>query len=86
MPSDRERMEKADDQARLSRFSKDRRVHEAMTYYTLYRYNFCWVVRTLRRRDERADGSGGHSRWPPGWPTTSRSIREWVSFPAVQVA
>src|SRR5262245_32144068 len=33
---------------RTYRFSKDWRVHEAMTYFTLYRYNFCWVVRTLR--------------------------------------
>src|SRR6185437_5212234 len=38
---------------RTYRFSKDWRVHEAMTYYTLYSYNFCWGVRTLRmRRDD----------------------------------
>src|SRR4051794_20201048 len=24
---------------------------EAMTYFILYRYNFCWVVRTLRQQD-----------------------------------
>src|SRR5512135_141744 len=41
---------------RTYRFSKDWRVHEAMTYFTLYRYNFCWVVRTLRIKDE--DGRG----------------------------
>ena len=29
---------------RTYRFSKDWRVHEAMTYFTLYRYNFCWIV------------------------------------------
>jgi hypothetical protein len=33
------------------RFSKDWQVHEAMTYLTLYSYNFCWCVRTLRRKD-----------------------------------
>jgi hypothetical protein len=27
--------------------------HEAMTYLTLYSYNFCWCVRTLRRRDQQ---------------------------------
>src|SRR5262249_27965794 len=33
-------------------FSKDWRVHEAMTYFTMYSYNFCWPVRTLTERDE----------------------------------
>jgi hypothetical protein len=28
-------------------FSKDWRVHEAMTYFTMYSYDFCWPVRTL---------------------------------------
>ena len=30
------------------RFSKAWEVHEAMTYLTMYAYNFCWPVRTLR--------------------------------------
>jgi hypothetical protein len=34
------------------RFSKDRQVHETMTYLTLYGYNFCQCVRTLRLKDE----------------------------------
>ena len=42
---------------RTYRFSKDWQVHEAMTYFTLYSYNFCWCVRTLRVRDEEG-------RWP----------------------
>lgn len=29
-------------------FSKDWQVHESMTYFTMYSYNFCWAVRTLR--------------------------------------
>src|SRR5262245_17202182 len=33
---------------RTYRFSKDWRHHEAATYFTLYHYNFCWPVRTLR--------------------------------------
>ncbi len=32
-------------------FSKNWDVHEALTYFTLYSYNFCWPVRTLRVRD-----------------------------------
>jgi IS1 family transposase len=65
-------------------FSKDWRAHEAMTYFTLYRYNFCWAVRTLRQK--RADG-----RWQQRTPAMSAgltdhvwSLREWLSFPAVQ--
>ena len=29
------------------RFSKDWRMHEAMTYLTMYSDNFCWPVRPL---------------------------------------
>jgi IS1 family transposase len=66
------------------RFSKDWRVHEAMTYFTLYSYNFCWPVRTLRWR--REDG-----RWQRRTPAVAAgladhvwSLREWLTFPAVQ--
>ena len=34
--------------ARRYGFSKDWEVHEAVTYFTMYSYNFCWPVRTLR--------------------------------------
>ena len=71
---------------RTYRYSKDWRVHEAMTYFTLYRYNFCWVVRTLRVKGE--DG-----RWRRRTPAMAAgladhvwSLKEWLSFPAVQVA
>jgi IS1 family transposase len=40
------------------RFSKDWQVHEAMTYLTLYSYNFCWCVRTLPVKDERGHWQG----------------------------
>ena len=35
------------------RFSKDWRHHEAVTYLSMYIYNFCWPVRTLRIKDEQ---------------------------------
>ncbi len=44
-----------DELVALYRFSKDWRVHEAMTYDTLDRYNFCWAVRTLH-----VQGEDGH--------------------------
>jgi hypothetical protein len=66
------------------RFSKDWRVHEAMTYFTLYSYNFCWPVRTLRIR-------GGDGCWQRRTPAMSAgladhvwSLKEWVTFPTVQ--
>jgi IS1 family transposase len=65
-------------------FSKDWRVHEAMTYFTLYSYNFCWPVRTLRERDD--DG-----RWRQRTPAMAAGLtdhvwtmREWITTPAVQ--
>ena len=53
-------------------FSKDWRVHESMTYFTMYSYNFCWPVRTLdatgrgRPGAEEVAGDGGRA-----WPITS---------------
>ena len=67
-------------------FSKDWRVHEAMSYYTLYRYNFCWVVRTLRQRDDRGQWRHRTPAMAAGLTDHVWSTREWVSFPAAQVA
>jgi hypothetical protein len=65
-------------------FSKDWRVHEAMTYFTLYSYNFCWPVRTLRERDDEG-------RWQQRTPAMAAGLsdhvwtmREWITTPAVQ--
>jgi IS1 family transposase len=69
---------------RTYRFSKDWQVHEAMTYLTLYSYNFCWCVRTLRVRGE--DG-----RWRERSPAVAAGLTdhvwtwaEWFNRPAVQ--
>ncbi len=42
--------------------SKDWRVHESMTYFTMYQYNFCWPVRTLAERER--DGARLRKRTP----------------------
>ena len=65
-------------------FSKDWEVHECMTYFTMYSYNFCWPVRTLRvqvgekqyeqRTPAMAAGLADHI-----WTT-----KEWVTYPAVK--
>jgi hypothetical protein len=65
-------------------FSKDWAIHEAVTYFTMYSYNFCWPVRTLRVRD-------ANGRWQPRTPAMEAgltdhvwSMDEWLAFPAVQ--
>jgi hypothetical protein len=35
------------------RSSKDWWIHEAVTYLTMYAYNVCWPVRTLRVKDDQ---------------------------------
>lgn len=65
------------------RFSKDWDVHEAVTYFTVYSYNFCWPVRTLRERD--AEGKWGPLRTPAmaaGLTDHVWSLPEWATFPA----
>jgi hypothetical protein len=65
------------------RFSKDWRMHEAMTYLTLYSYNFCWPVRTLRERT----GEGTYRKKTPamaaGLADHVWSLQEWLTRPAI---
>src|SRR5262249_48306976 len=59
------------------RFSKGWGMHVSLTYFSLFSYNFCWPVRTLRQRGE--DG-----RWQMRTPAMAAgladhawSLREW---------
>jgi IS1 family transposase len=65
-------------------FSKDWEVHQAATYFTMYSYNFCWPVRTLRQR-------GPDDRWQARTPAMTAgltdhvwSLSEWLSYPSIQ--
>src|SRR5512132_1740690 len=69
---------------RTYRFSKDWRVHEAMTYFTLYRYNFCWPVRTLRVASEDGRLRKRTPAMAAGLADHVWSLKEWLSFPAIQ--
>jgi IS1 family transposase len=65
-------------------FSKRWEAHEAATYFTLYSYNFCWPVRTLR---VRSPGQPWQKRTPAmaaGLTDHVWSMAEWLSRPAVQ--
>ena len=67
-------------------FSKDWDMHEAAGYFTMYSYNFCWPVRTLRSR-------GDDGRWSDRTPAMSAgladhvwTLAEWLALPAVRNA
>ena len=65
-------------------FSKDWQVHDAVTYFTTFSYNFCWPVRTLRVKG--IDGQWQH-RTPAMAADLSDhvwTLSEWLTFPAVQ--
>jgi IS1 family transposase len=65
-------------------FSKAWDVHVAATRFSYFTYNFCWCVRTLRVK-------GADGRWRQRTPAMAAgltdhvwSMREWLTFPAVQ--
>jgi IS1 family transposase len=66
------------------RFSKDWRQHEAVTYLTMYVYNFCWPVRTLRIKDERGRWQRRSPAMAAGLADHVWSIPEWLAFPSVR--
>jgi IS1 family transposase len=66
------------------RFSKDWRYHEAVTYLTMYVYNFCWPVRTLRVKDDRGAWRKQSPAMAAGLADHLWSIPEWLAFPSVR--
>ena len=67
-------------------FSKDWRVHESMTYFTMYSYNFCWPVRTLAYRDEDGRVRKRSPAMAAGLADHVWTMREWITMPSVQCA
>ena len=65
-------------------FSKDWRVHEAMTYFTMYSYNFCWPVRTLAERDDQGRFRSRTPAMAAGLADHVWTIREWITMPCIQ--
>jgi IS1 family transposase len=66
------------------RFSKEWEVHQAVTRFTLYSYNFCWAVRTLREKGEDGTWQRRTPAMSAGLANHVWSIEEWVTFPALQ--
>jgi hypothetical protein len=65
-------------------FSKDWEVHKAVSYFTLYSYNFCWPVRTLRKKDPEGKWQARTPAMAAGLTDHVWSLTEWLCFPGVQ--
>lgn len=65
-------------------FSKCWEAHEAATYFTLYSYNFCWPVRTLRIRSPDRPWRQRTPAMAAGLTDHVWSLAEWLKFPAVK--
>jgi hypothetical protein len=64
-------------------FSKGWNIHNAVSYFICFSYNFCWPVRTLRVKGE--DGHW-HQRTPAmvaGLSNHVWSIEEWLTYPTI---
>jgi IS1 family transposase len=65
-------------------FSKDWEVHESMTYFTMYSYNFCWPVRTLRVKVGARKYRQRTPAMAAGLTDHVWTIGEWAMYPAVK--
>jgi IS1 family transposase len=63
-------------------FSKDWEVHEAVTYFTMYSYNSCWPVRTLREKVGRRRYRQRTPAMAAGLADHIWSLEEWLTYPA----
>jgi len=63
-------------------FSKDWAVHEAMTYFTMYSYNFCWPVRTLRVQVAAKQYQQRTPAMAAGLTDHIWTIQEWATHPS----
>ena len=66
------------------RFSKEYEMHRALTYFTMYSYNFCWPVRTLREKIGRESYRRRTPAMAAGLTDHVWSLHEWIAFPACQ--
>ena len=66
------------------RFSKDYEAHEALTFFTLYSYNFCWPVRTLRQKIAPTKYRRRTPAMAAGLTDHVWKVSEWLAFPVCQ--
>jgi IS1 transposase len=63
-------------------FSKDWEVHEAVSYFTLYSYNFCWPVRSLRQKVDKKRYRQRTPAMAAGLTDHVWSLGEWLRYPS----
>lgn len=62
-------------------FSKDWVVHNALTFFVAYSYNFCWPVRTLRVKAPDGTWARRSPAMAAGLADHVWTIEEWVTYP-----
>ena len=67
-------------------FSKDWNTHEAVGYFTMYSYNFCWPVRTLRTRQANGPWRDRTPAMSAGLTDHVWKLEEWLALPTVNCA
>ena len=60
-------------------------MHEAMTWFTMYGYNFCWPVRTLAHIDPAGIRQLRTPAMAAGLTDHVWSVREWITMPVRQL-
>jgi len=55
-----------------------------MTYFSLYSYNFCWPVRTLRKQDMQGNWQSQTPAMVAGLTDHIWPLVEWITTPIVQ--
>jgi IS1 family transposase len=63
-------------------FSKDWEVHEAVTYFSYYSYNYCWPVRTLRERNAAGKWEQRTPAMAAGLTDHLWTMKEWLTLPS----
>ncbi|MEW6620756.1 MAG: hypothetical protein AB1422_15715 [bacterium] len=61
-------------------FSKDWNLHNAISYFIGFSYNFCWVVRTLRIKDIEGYWQKRTPAMAAGLTDHVWSIEEWLTY------
>lgn len=65
-------------------FSKDWEVHEAMTHFTMFSYNFCWPVRTLHVKTGENQFEHRTPAMAAGLTDHIWTIQEWATYPSAK--
>jgi IS1 family transposase len=64
-------------------FSKDWQVHQAAGYFSLYSYNFCWCVRTLRCKGPDGRYQARTPAMAAGLTDHVWSLEQWLRYPVI---